>query len=151
FNDTFVGSGGNDSFAGQGGNDLLQGNNGDDTLEGGSGADTLDGGSGVDIASYVNASTGLTVSLASPAFNTGEAAGDIYITIEGLSGSNFADTLIGDAGTNTLSGGAGDDQLDGGAGNDTLDGGAGSSDWVNYESAAVGVTVNLLTGTAADG
>ncbi len=43
-----------------------------------------------------------------------------------IMGSDFGDTLTGDAGNNVLSGGLGDDTLTGGAGNDTLFGGAGA-------------------------
>ena len=53
-----------------------------------------------------------------PAINTGEAAGDTYVSIEGLLGSNFNDTLIGDANTNILRGGLGADVLNGGGGFD---------------------------------
>ena len=50
--------------------------------------------------------------------NTGDAAGDTYISIEGFSGTNFNDILIGDINNNTLAGLAGADVLDGGGGFD---------------------------------
>ncbi|WP_338832174.1 calcium-binding protein [Bradyrhizobium sp. 27S5] len=98
--------------------DTLTGDAGNNNLRGGLGADALDGGAGNDIAEYITASAGLLVSLANPALNTGEAAGDTYISIEGLRGSDFNDTLIGDAGDNLLDGAGGADSLVGGAGND---------------------------------
>jgi hypothetical protein len=98
---------------------------GDDTLEGGGGADSLDGEEGTDTASYGEALAGVVASLAAPATNTGDAAGDTYASIEGLRESAFADSLAGDDSGNGLEGGRGDDTLAGGGGDDTLDGGAG--------------------------
>ena len=71
---------------------------GDNTLRGGAGADKLDGQGGFDDAAAVVAS------LANPASNTGDAAGDTYAAIEGLSGSRFDDALTGDAANNWLIG-----------------------------------------------
>jgi len=105
--------------------DTLDGGAGDDVLQGLGGADTLDGGDGSDTASYVLSGTGVTANLANPAANAGGAAGDSFTSIENLSGSNFVDSLIGDAGANMLSGLAGNDTLKGGDGNDTLVGGDG--------------------------
>ena len=45
-----------------------------------------------------------------PASNTGEAAGDTYISIEHFVGGNFNDTLIGDSQNNLLRGGLGADR-----------------------------------------
>ena len=122
-----------ENLAGSNFNDTLIGDNGDNLLQGGLGADTLQGGIGNDTADYTNASTGITANLSNPANNTGEAAGDSYSSIEGLRGSNFADTLIGDNGDNVIEGQAGDDTLDGSDGNDT----------VGYIFATAGVTVSL--------
>ena len=57
----------------------------------GLGADVLDGGQGIDTATYYNAATGVTASLDTGlgVINTGEAAGDTYVNIENLTGSNF--------------------------------------------------------------
>lgn len=114
-------------------------------LEGGAGADTLDGGGGAfdaDRASYIHASKGVVASLASPKSNTGDAAGDVYISIEGLHGSRFADTLMGDNGNNVLSGDAGDDVLVAGIGKDTINGGDGI-DTLSYRTLSAGVTINV--------
>lgn len=130
--DTFVsieqltGSSFADKLYGNGSTNVLTGGAGNDVLDGGAGADKLDGGAGTDTASYASATAGVTASLANAAINTGDAKGDTYVSIEQLTGSNYADKLYGNAGANLLSGGAGNDILDGGAGNDVLDGGAGN-------------------------
>lgn len=119
-NDLLSGRDGNDLLSGGAGNDALAGDGGEDTLWGGAGADTLTGGAGIDIAAYYDAATGLVLSLANPAANTGDAAGDVLIGVEGLAGGAFADTITGGAGADRLYGLEGDDQIFGGAGNDTL-------------------------------
>src|SRR6185295_14112803 len=98
-------------------------------------ADSLDGGIGTDTASYATAGAGVAARLAAPAGNTGDAAGDSYVSIENLTGTNFADTLTGDGNANVLAGLDGNDTLIGGAGADSLDGGAGS-DTASYATAA---------------
>ncbi|UGY14416.1 rhizobiocin [Bradyrhizobium septentrionale] len=119
---TFTGTSGPDTLIGtpNGSNtdDTLSGLGGDDTLIGGDGADSLDGGTGTDFASYSDSGTGVVASLLNPGNNTGFAAGDTYTSIEGLSGSNFDDTLIGDGGNNLLDGSGGADSLVGGLGDD---------------------------------
>ncbi len=113
---------------GNGGNDVLNGDAGNDTLVGGVGADRLNGGADIDTASYAGATSGVVANLAAATANTNDAKGDIYSSIENLTGSSYADRLYSDAGANTLSGGAGDDLLSGAAGNDVLFGGAGADD-----------------------
>jgi serralysin len=118
--------GGDDVLRGNSANNSLVGNGGNDWLMGKEGADTLNGGNGTDTASYREAAAGVTASLASNSGSAGEAAGDKFIGIEILEGSNFGDTLSGGNAWDTLNGLGGNDTLNGGNGNDTLDGGAGS-------------------------
>lgn len=134
--------------------DKLSGSLGDDLLNGGEGRDTLDGGDGKDTAAYENASAGVAISLLAGRGTAGEALGDELSSIENLEGSDYGDTLIGDAGANLLTGGDGDDVLEGGAGVDTLDGGAGG-DAASYEGADEAVMIDLgndsKTGSHAEG
>lgn len=65
---------------------MLYGGDGDDTLMGAAGTDRLEGGAGLDLASDADAEAGVRVDLATPAQNTGDAKGDIYVGIEGLEG-----------------------------------------------------------------
>ncbi len=151
-NDSVNGGAGADILHGGNGNDTLNGGVGNDILDGGLGADVLDGGQGIDTATYEHAATGVTATLDTGlgVANTGEAAGDIYVNIENLTGSDFNDILIGDAQANVLKGGAGNDILIGRGGADTLDGGAGN-DNASYAYAVTGVAVSLTTNTGTQG
>jgi Ca2+-binding RTX toxin-like protein len=134
--DTLLGNEQADSLAGGDNNDLLQGGQdtdtldggaGDDTLAGGLGDDLLDGGTGNDFASYASANAAVDVQLnPSGGAATGGGGSDVLSNFEGVIGSNFNDTLIGNASANTLIGGDGVDSMSGGAGNDWLDFGDGN-------------------------
>lgn len=110
------------------GNDTLLGKAGNDLMTGGLGADLVNGGNGKDTASYQGATSGVIADLAvvTASVDAGEAAGDRYVAVENLRGSDFGDRLSGTAGANTLWGMGGDDVLAGRAGNDQLFGGAGA-------------------------
>ncbi|MBF9195205.1 calcium-binding protein, partial [Microvirga terrestris] len=142
-NGVLAGGGDNDVLTGGSQIDFLHGGSGSDILVGGLAGDLLYGDLGIDVASYEQAGGSITVSLADPARNTGEAAGDVYSSIEGLTGSAYNDRLVGDALHNVLQGGAGHDLLEGGEGGDRLVGGDGI-DFADYENATSGVTAKLL-------
>jgi serralysin len=108
------------TLIGGAGDDSLIGGSGGDILEGGSGKDDLRGNGGFDSATYGLAKKAVTVNLANSALNKGEAAGDTFLSIEGLGGSNFKDKLTGDAVGNIINGGLGSDTLTGGGGADAF-------------------------------
>ncbi len=83
-------------------------------------------------------------------FGFGPDETDTLTSIENLIGSNFNDSLTGDAGANRLDGGLGDDFLIGGLGDDQLIGGGGI-DTVDYGAALAGVIVDLKIGLVSGG
>ncbi|MBT8003717.1 MAG: calcium-binding protein, partial [Rhodospirillales bacterium] len=99
--------------------DTLNGDAGNDVIRGGGGNDTLDGGADTDTVEYIDASAGVTVSLATNTSSGGDGV-DTLTNFENLTGSSFDDTLTGDSSANTLDGRQGDNELIGGAGNDTF-------------------------------
>ena len=117
--ENLLGSRYSDVLTGDAGANRLDGGAGNDHLTGGAGADTLVGGTGIDTASYAASAAAVTVNLETGAASGGDAQGDTLDSVEYLTGSAHADTLIGDAGNNVLEGGDGADTLDGGAGIDT--------------------------------
>ena len=62
--ENLTGSALNDTLTGDDNNNVISGLAGNDTLNGGNGDDTLDGGTGSDTASYADAASAVTVSLA---------------------------------------------------------------------------------------
>lgn len=119
------GGDGNDHLHGWAGNDTLHGEGGNDLLWGDGGADRLDGGEGMDRAIYTKSGAAVTVDLANPGNNRGEAQGDSYVSIENLQGTYHNDTLRGDGQANVIWGDRGDDVVAGAGGNDVLNGGEG--------------------------
>jgi Ca2+-binding RTX toxin-like protein len=127
--DTIIGNDGADHLYGDEGDDVLAGNDGDDqhwghdgddTFKGGLGADIIDGGDGNDTVNYDGSINGVSVDLNTGLGSVGNyALGDTLTGIENLIGTEFEDTLTGDASINVLDGGAGADTMDGGQGSDT--------------------------------
>ena len=147
--DKLHGGSGDDSLTGGKGSDSLLGGMGDDTLIGGSGADVLEGGDGADIIhgdnaandgdenpfdtlSYEGSDEGVTVHLLNGTASGGDAEGDTFDGIEWLAGSEYDDTLTGDAGDNRIFGNGGDDKIYAQDGADHLYGGGGN-DYLNGE------------------
>ena len=119
----------------------LNGGAGNDTLVSGTAADVLDGGADTDTVDYSASNAAVTVNLDTGAGSGGYAAGDSYANIEDVIGSDYDDTLTGDANANVLEGGDGADSIDGGAGSDTA----------SYEGSASAVDVDLGTNTLSGG
>ncbi|HEY9344605.1 MAG TPA: calcium-binding protein, partial [Inquilinus sp.] len=141
------GSQGSDIISGDAGANTLQGWTGNDVLRGRGGADKLDGGIGTDLASYWGEATAVTVNLATGTGSGGNAAGDTFVAIENVNGSQGGDTLIGSSGANALNGFESNDVISGGAGKDTLTGGAGA-DHFAYAAIAdstVGANADRIT------
>jgi len=110
-------------------------------FEGLGGNDTIIGNGNTRIAFY-NATAGVTVDLqAGTASGDTSVGSDTFTGVNAVYGSNFDDTIIGDANQNFVEGRAGNDFIDGG----------GNFDSVSYSNSPNGVAVNLSTGTAADG
>ena len=129
------------TISGQAGHDMLKldpslgalvvgtllGGDGNDTLISGLGNDTLDGGANIDTVSYMQATTGVRVSLALATVQATVGAGkDKLLAVENLTGSGWNDTLTGNGGNNVLAGGLGNDTLNGGLGADSLYGEGGN-------------------------
>lgn len=155
-NDVVDGGDGHDNLRGEEGDDSLLGGNGDDYLRGGPGDDRLDGGAGLDRVAFVTATSGVTVDLRIQGMAQNTGAGlDTLVGIEHASGTEYADTLIGDDGDNWLWGENGDDTISANGGNDLVevgpgnvvaDGGDGNdsfSVWGN-DAAVAGVSLSLL-------
>jgi Ca2+-binding RTX toxin-like protein len=121
--------GNNDPLTGQSGQDLILGYGGNDVLVGGTGADTLDGGAGTDIVSYSGSSAAISADLEGKTV-VADGVTDSLISIEGVRGSAFADTLQGSSGDDVLEGGAGNDLLNGLGGADRMVGGTGNDIYV---------------------
>jgi len=137
------------------GDDTIYGAGGYDVMIGDAGADYLDGGEGTDQADYETAKTGLIASLANPAINTGDAKGDVYVSIENITGSAFNDTLYGDHQNNNMLGWPGDDILYGLAGNDGIDGQEGNDTLIGGDDwdllvGSSGIDIAVFSGPIAN-
>jgi VCBS repeat-containing protein len=109
--DTQTGGIGNDILNTGNGADTLDGGSGNDTLIGGMGADSLTGGLGIDTASYVTASSGISLTLGAGLTGTGtggEASGDTLSGIENVLGSGFSDSFLLTVGAGWSVNGGGD-------------------------------------------
>ncbi|WP_108817899.1 calcium-binding protein [Pseudovibrio sp. Alg231-02] len=144
--DVIIGDAGNNGLYALGGNDRLEGGAGNDWLNAyGSGDNYLDGGSGNDTVRYRWSTSAVTVNLVDQTKNEGDAAGDTFVSIENVMGSDkYSDHITGDVGNNKLWGYGGDDTLDGGDGNDTLLGGKGN------DILKAGNGLDILEGGAGD-
>lgn len=105
---------------------------GDDRIDGNAGDDQYVGGLGDDTVRYASATAGIQVNLGEGRAHSIDREHDSGIghdklkSIENVTGSDFDDSLIGNARSNRLEGGNGDDELTGGRGADILVGGLGN-------------------------
>ena len=154
-----LGNDNNNDLTGTSGNDVITALGGDDDLTGFAGDDTLNGGAGQDIAIYIDATAGLTISMAAGTVTSTSAdAGigtDTLRSIEIVRGSNFDDTYnatgywtgVGaptgaNLGSATLPGPI-NNTFAGEDGNDTVIGNGRTT--VAYRLASAGVTVTMST------
>jgi Ca2+-binding RTX toxin-like protein len=171
---TIVGTEGNDAMFGTSGPDVIATLGGDDTVVADAGADrvctgpgndgvlgaegddSIDGGAGGDGVFYFTARGPVQVNLDTGVV-TGAEGRDTLLGIENATGSDFDDTLVGNAEINVLAGESGRDRIDGGAhsdalvggaGDDTLIGHAGDGDAAGFIDAANSVQADLQTGVA---
>lgn len=127
-NDVLVAGAGNDTLDGGSGNDVMFGDAGDNLFIGGAGKDTMVGGADFDTVDYSASGRRVVVDLAkgTGAGGKSDAKGDVYVSIEGVIGSDYHDVIKGDGADNRFSGGLGNDILQGKDGDDTLFGGQGN-------------------------
>ncbi|CUX34063.1 Hemolysin-type calcium-binding region (fragment) [Agrobacterium sp. NCPPB 925] len=104
----------------------IAGTAGSDTFLGRAEANIYYGGDGIDVVSYRDSDSAITINLTTN-IHTGDAAGDIFKSIEVIEGTRFGDAFIGNSGANTFIGGYG-------------------VDTVSYASASTAVNINLATG-----
>ena len=117
-NGKFVGTGYNDTFFATAGTDTYDGSGG---WVYSSGTGTWLANGGMDVVDFRLSTVGITANLST---TTAQATGfntSTFTNIEGISGSNFNDTLTGSSGDNQLEGRGGNDTLNiGNGGHDTL-------------------------------
>lgn len=158
-----------ENAVGSGGNDTILGNDANNSLSGDVGNDSIDGRGGFDTADYTfftntNQSAGIVANLMTGTATDPWGNTDTLVSIEQLTGTNFADDLTGLQITDSTASGGSESNLRGLAGNDTLRAPTVDStvdaDYrqdpggvkVNLSSAAAVLGgVNLLAGTARDG
>src|SRR5262245_40609910 len=107
--DSLYGQGGDDTLFGGLGNDYLEGGDGNDHLRGEAGADVFLGGDGRDTVVYADSRTGISIDLTTNINHGGDAEGDRFLdSVEVISATAYADTIIADGNANTLFGLGGD-------------------------------------------
>lgn len=177
-NDSLDGGSGNDRLNGGNGNDTIDGGAGNDSAYYASNTNSVD----VNLLTGIATGVDGTDQLFNIENIEGSQYADLLIGDSGpnwIPGNSGDDTITGNDGDDSLYGGDGNDSIVGGNGNDSLDGGNGNEsinggdgndainggidddiidggngvDYIIYQGASAGVTVNLLTGqtSGADG
>ncbi|UPY35439.1 Calx-beta domain-containing protein [Sediminicoccus sp. KRV36] len=127
-----------DSITGSGFSDRIAGRGGNDTMDGAGGTS--------DLLDYSQATSGVTVNMATGIANDGEGGTDSFSNFEYVIGSGLGDSLTGGNGNDTLDGGIGNDTFTGAGGNDLIIGGTGT-DIAVFTGARAGYTVTRDPGT----
>jgi Ca2+-binding RTX toxin-like protein len=135
--------------------DTLNGLDGNDRLQGFGDNDTLNGGNGFDRAIYTDATGSITVNMAAGTSSGPGVGSDTLISIEAVTGSEFADTFntAGFTGSNGLPGSFnGLSDFEGRGGDDTIIGAVNASGQIltrlTYVNATGAVAVDFAAGTA---
>lgn len=111
---------GNNTIRSGSGNDTLIAGNGNNIFQGGLGTNAITGGTGSNTVDYsVIGTTAVSVNLTT-GIVTGVGLNDTLTSIQNVTGTSQADTLLGSAGNNIIRGGDGNDIITGNGGNDTL-------------------------------
>ena len=146
------------TFAGDSGDNTLNGTLGNDRFQGFAGNDTINGDLGFDRAIYTDATAGIAFNLASGTVTGAGVGTDTLTGIEGIIGTNFADTYdaagYSPAAPAHRAHGSVVDEFEGMGGDDTvtelINAQGAALTRVSYLDATAGVTVNLTT-RVADG
>ena len=143
------------AIPGDNNNNTLTGTPGNDVLQAFGGDDSINGLGGFDRALYTDATGGITANLAAGTVSGAGVGNDTLTAIEGIVGSDFADTFnaAGFTGSSGVPGTPiGFNEFEGRGGNDTITGavnGFGAAlTRVSYVSATAGVIVDIAAGTA---
>ena len=143
-----VGSGGNDTILGDDTNNSLSGDVGNDSLDGRGGFDTAD----YSFFTNTNQSAGIVANLMTGTATDSWGNTDTLVSIEQLTGTNFADDLTGLQITDATASGGSESNLRGLAGNDTLRAPTVDSTVdADYRQDPGGVRVNLSAAAAVLG
>jgi large repetitive protein len=146
--DELNGNAGSDLLIGGDNNDVLSGGAGNDVLRGGTGNDTMDGGAGSeDMLDFSDGTAAINFTLIQSPGATDIANGtgglgnnDKYLNIEGVIGTNLADTITGSTSNDIIRGGGGDD---------TLDGAGGTGDLLDFSDGSAGISFTLVQSSTA--
>lgn len=138
-----------ENVRGGAGEDVVNGSAADNTFFASGGDDSYDGDDGVDTYDASELTGSVNVNLGAVSNQAVKSTGgtDTLTDVENVVGTDFGDTITGNAGVNTLEGGGGDDTLTGGADDDQIDGGSGSDNAVYAENLVdAAISYNDTTG-----
>ena len=111
------------------------GGHGDDYLIGNAEDNILNGGAGLDVVDYSAATAGIVFDVTMSSFSAAGLGTDTLVSIEGVIGTEFDDTLTGDDSDNFFEVRGGNDSVTGGLG----------TDWLSLNGATSGVAITATT------